>query len=121
MSNKATVDFIREANVGDMLWHFDFYHKSYVDGTYVRCGAWNLEEVQGSSLRFLKVLYSKFFRETGLTGYYPHCLRIAGQKEYETVMWMETHGRKVMRAVEHCQDIDKLKQIAEIVGYVDVP
>lgn len=121
MTGLATVNFIHEAKTGDTVWHLDGHRNAYVDGEYVGRGVWNLEQVKEETRRSLKVHYSKFDRKTGsqmATGGFSASHMILGQKEYDALMWMTTHSRKIIAAVEHCRDIDKLRQIAEIVGYV---
>jgi len=123
LTDRSTVDFLNDATVGDLVWFYDGNRNRFdPDGKYEGRGVWNLAPIKAETRRSFMVQYSKFDRKSGApmaTGGYTSPYKIRGQKEYEALVWMREHSRKIIAAVERCRDIDKLKQVAEIVGYVE--
>lgn len=123
--NEATVDFVKDAKVGDTVWCFDTNKSRYnIDGKYVGRGGWDLQKIVSETRQSFSLSSgAKFKRKTGeqmATGGWAAWYSICGQKEYEASRWMKDNSLALARAVEKCRNIDSLMQIAALAGYAPI-
>lgn len=116
----AIVRSLAEANVGDTVWIFDSQAAIMVDGKYRGRGVWSTAAITGSTKQsFILPYQGKFDRKTGYgraRGGYQSSYRIAGEAERENERWMGGRG-VIASLVQREPDIEKVKQVAAIVGW----
>jgi hypothetical protein len=114
-----------EMKVGDMVYTFDSNHRVYVKnekgygvGGPIYSEHFQPVEIIGENEKeFLTSRGTINKRSKKLkfgNGWYSE---IYTEEERAAAIWKNEHVYKLTRAVERCDDITKLKQIAEIVGY----
>lgn len=126
-TESATVDYIKDAKKGDMVWMFDQNgHVHDKDGKYLGRGSWTLRPIEDENRASFIIWSTKYERETGIgrvKNGYSSSTRLFGQKEYEDRVWIDKHEYKVKAAVDRLnsglriEDLEMIRQIAKIIGY----
>lgn len=108
-----------ELKVGDKVWRFDQNRRVY-DGTGSFGG---------------KVIYAEHFYQDVITGETSRSWIVGkygyrvNKKTLEGIytdeqkandIWMHNNRYKIASIVDRCNDVEKMRQIAQIVGYVEV-
>jgi hypothetical protein len=118
---------VAEAQVGDLLWHFDPHGSRYdADGKYEGRGVWTLAEVASVSRLSIEIGSGrwprKYDRKTGAAraskGYNAPSIR--GSQE-RAASWWASQAYAIARKVEGCRDDDTLKTIAFALGIEGPP
>ena len=120
MTDKATVEYLAQAEVGDMVWVFDAERGHYVDRVYQGRGVWLLAKVTETNKASVSAWGGKFDRKTGyarFSGGWASRNVAAGQSEYEARLWISENKRSLVDAVSAVNDIDVLKAIADLIGF----
>ncbi len=101
--------------VGDTIWYFDVNRRVYppkgsVSTACIYREHWRPVEIKSETSRSWITLYGKAPKKGG-RGW------VFTEQEIDGDVWREHHAWKVGRMVERCRDAEKLKRVAEIVGY----
>lgn len=114
------VNSLEEAKTGDLVWLWDGNSNRYsAGGKYEGRGVWRTDTILSENRASFIVHQSKFDRKTGVVratnGYTPQQW-IAGNIDKENRDWLSAAYR-VGDLVSKSSDINKLKAVAEIMGF----
>lgn len=110
---------ISEAKVGDTVWFFDSQMNRYEDGKYKGRGVWKEVVIEAETRSSFIVGREKYDKKTGVvrgTRDYSASLFLFGEKDKDDREWRQRSDR-IGERVQRCDDIEKLKQIAAIIGW----
>ena len=127
MTNEsATVDYIRDAKVGDKVWYYDQNGAVHdAEGKYTGRGSWKLQAIQEENRASFIIFGSKYDRETGkgrVKNGYSSSTHLFGQLEYEKEVWIDRNVHVIKSAVDRLNpkfridDYHKLLKIADILN-----
>lgn len=125
--DRASVERIAEASVGDWVWEFRSEQARYDRKTkeYLGRGVFVLTQIAGSnraSFFLAKEAKQGYDRKTGAirprSGYTSGDF-LAGQCEREAREYLAQHAYRLADAIRACKDVDVLREVAKLIGYDD--
>lgn len=116
---EKAVESLAVAKVGDHVLLFESQRANYINGKYLGRGVWRLSQITEETKQSFILSREKFDRKNGAarsSGGYNTSNVIAGEKERIDYEWSQ-YRYKIGRMVEDLRDANKLRQIAEIIGF----
>lgn len=117
--NEPIVETLAYAKIGSAVWLFDSQASNYVNGQYKGRGVWKRAIITDETRASLIIDRQKYDKKTGVcrpvSGYTPQ-LFIFGEAERQDRQWKNS-AWQIADAVKRCSDVQKLKKVAEIVGW----
>jgi hypothetical protein len=108
-----------ELNIGSKIWYFDECHRVYrkdargqATGSAVYRESWRQVEITGENRRSWITLFGKAPKHGAHTGW------AFTQQELEKICWMVENKYRIVERLRLCDDLHKVMQVAQILGYV---
>jgi hypothetical protein len=126
MSKKATVEYLKDAKVGDLVWYRDGNAVIYKKGKYMGRGVWRLCTVTKIGRKYFGIglgndqfTLQEFEIGTGyaksVNGYAPPC-RAFGQAEMMRVAVGPELKTAIEGQIKKTDDVALLKSLADMLG-----